>query len=191
MTGILELELEGITDKVFSDVMKFLEIQNRGRWLSSDGNCVEFINRCWKEEVCTRWQLTVGSGIVEHLAYIEAFTFPGRLKVALFPNPEKTLPQCFVEFMGMLHGQFMRGQSEPPTGDNGAKLNEDDQLRETLERLFPNPYTIEKTRKRLFDIIKLRKTSPNLTVEQLAGHFTISERIIQENLKMLRKHNLI
>ena len=92
---------------------------------------------------------------------------------------------------------------ESPTGGNGAGqaegdragMTEDDQLREKLERLFPNPKTIDKTRKRLFEIVKLKRTYPNLTIEQLAGQLVVGgevvgEEIVKRNLRKLRDNNL-
>jgi hypothetical protein len=70
-----------------------------------------------------------------------------------------------------------------------AGLNGDDQLRAELERLFPNPKTIAKTRETLFEIVKLKRTSPNLTIEQLASQLGRGEEITKRNLRRLRKHN--
>lgn len=100
-------------------------------------------------------------------------------------------PGVEIEYLNTLAKMFGIEQSEPPAGDNGTALTEDDQLKAELERLFPNPKTLEKTRKRLFEIIKLKRASPHLTKGQLANYFVVSEETIKVNLRMLEGHDLI
>lgn len=96
--------------------------------------------------------------------------------------------QWVKEEMGKA-GLWVETQSEPPVGGDAPGMAGDDELKAEIERLFPNPKTLDKTRKKLFELVKLKRTSPNLTIEQLSGQLTIGVETVKDLLKMVRNHN--